>query len=590
LERRLAAILAADVAGYSALMGADEAGTLRRLTDLRREFLEPLIDKHHGRVVKLMGDGLLVEFASVVDAVACALAWQSGVAEREAASEEDKRFQFRIGINLGDVIVEGDDIHGDGVNIAARLEGLAELGGICLSGDAYRQVRGKIDAEYENVGERRLKNVAEQVRVYRVVTKASGALSANPAGGALSLPDKPSIAVLPFVNMSGDSDQDYFSDGITEDIITELSRFGSLFVIARNSSFTYKGRAVEVRDVGRELGVRYIVEGSVRRDSGRVRVTVQLVEAETGNHLWAERYDRDLEDIFALQEDVSRTVAATLAGRVEQDRLKLIETRHPESLAAYDYVLRGRAHLDKYTAEDIQAGMRYLEQAAEISPSYVEAVAWLAQCHSWEFEGWWSDDPPSSLETAFQLARRAVEMDSSNAQAHGSLAYALLYKREHAKALHHFDRAHALVPCGAEITANYGMCFMFNGEPDRGLELVQEGERLNPLRDWWYAWLRGMAHYTARRYEAAIEALGQVLYPPVEVHGWLAASHAQLGDNERAREAIARFEAQARQEFPRNPGGQPDGWKNFWWWLEPYRSDDDLEHLLAGLREAGLAV
>jgi len=285
LERKLAAILAADVAGYTALMGADEAGTLRRLTDLRRNFLEPLVEKHHGRVVKLMGDGLLVEFASVVNAVACALAWQDGVAEREAAADEDKRLRFRIGINLGDVIVEGDDIYGDGVNIAARLEAVAEPGGICLSDDAYRQARGKTQANFEDLGEQNFKNVAEPVRIYRITSEIARLVVSATASKPLALPDKPSNVVLPFTNMSGDPTQEYFSDGITEDIITELSRFRSLFVIARNSSFHYKGRSPKVQDVGRELGVRYIAEGSVRRVSNRIRITAQLVEAATGNHV-----------------------------------------------------------------------------------------------------------------------------------------------------------------------------------------------------------------------------------------------------------------------------------------------------------------
>jgi adenylate cyclase len=331
LERRLAAILAADVVGYTALMGADESGTLRRLTGLRREFLEPLIGEHHGRIVKLMGDGLLVEFASVVDAVACALAWQDGVAERGSATDESKRLQFRIGINLGDVIVEDGDIHGDGVNIAARLEGLAEPGEICLSDDAFRQVRGKIEAEFEDLGEQDLKNVAEPLRVYRIAGDGSGAARVAPEREPRALPDKPSIAVLPFANMSSDPEQDYFSDGITEDIITELSRFASLFVIARNSSFAYKGQAVDVRRVAEELGVRYVLEGSIRRAGHRVRITAQLIDRETGKHVWAERYDRDMADLFAVQDEVTQAIAATIEGRMaasgaQRSRRKPTET------------------------------------------------------------------------------------------------------------------------------------------------------------------------------------------------------------------------------------------------------------------------
>ena len=343
MERRLAAILAADVAGYTALMGADEPGTLLRLTDLRRDFLEPLIDEHRGRVVKLMGDGLLVEFASVVDAVTCALAWQDGVLEKEATAEEDKRLRFRIGINLGDVIVEGDDIHGDGVNIAARLERLAEPGGICLSDDAYRQARGKVEAEFDDMGEQRLKNVAEMVRVHRIVGDSPGTSGAKSAREPLALPDKPSIAVLPFANMSHDPEQEYFSDGVTEDIITELSRFRELFVIARNSSFSYRGKAVKVQDIAADLGVQYVLEGSVRAAGDRIRIAAQLIDAETGHHFWSERYHREITDLFSLQDEIAQTVAGTVAGRLKLTAEDGAARKPIENLEAYDYALLGRA-------------------------------------------------------------------------------------------------------------------------------------------------------------------------------------------------------------------------------------------------------
>jgi adenylate cyclase len=312
MERRLAAILAADVVGYTALMGADEAGTLRRLTELRQKILDPLIASHHGRTVKLMGDGLLVEFASVVDSVACALAWQKDIAIHEAGGDENTRLRFRIGINLGDVIVVDGDIHGDGVNIAARLEGLAEPGGIYLSGDAFRQAKGKIEAEFEDMGELALKNVAEPVRVYRFAADRTVGAIPSPTTGPLQLPDKPSIAVLPFANISGDQEQDYFADGITEEIITTLSKVSRLFVIARNSTLVYKDRAIDIRQVGREQGVQYVLEGSVRGGGQRVRVTAQLIEASTGRHLWAQRYDHVAGDILDLQDDVTKEIVSAL--------------------------------------------------------------------------------------------------------------------------------------------------------------------------------------------------------------------------------------------------------------------------------------
>jgi adenylate cyclase len=316
LERRLAAILFADVASYTALMGADEVGTLRRLNELRKECLEPLIEEHHGRVVKLMGDGFLVEFASVVDAVACAQAWQDGVAVREAAIDEDKRLQFRIGINLGDVIVEGADIHGDGVNIAARLEGLAEPGGTCLSREVFRQCKGKINAVFEDMGEQDLKNVAEPVQVYRIISGHSVGIAPISAAGPLPLPKKASIAVLPFTNMSSDAEQDYFSDGITEDIITSLSRFSELFVIASSTSFTFKGKSLAVQKVAHQLGVHFIMEGRVRKSANQVRINVQLSDGSTGNQIWADRYQGDLSDSFELQDAVTQQVVGHIVPEI----------------------------------------------------------------------------------------------------------------------------------------------------------------------------------------------------------------------------------------------------------------------------------
>ncbi len=317
MERRLAAILAADVVGYTRLMGVDEAGTLRRLTDLREKVLQPLITEHHGRVVKLMGDGILVEFGSAVDSVACAMAWRDSVALHETDRDTGTVLQFRIGINLGEIIVDGDDIHGDGVNIAARLEGLAQPGGICLSDDIYRYVKGKIEAQFEDMGEQELKNVTDPVRVYHVAVEGPAATTPGAAVAPLPLPDKPSIAVLPFDNMSGDPEQDYFADGMVEDIITEFSRIKWLFVIARNSSFTYKGKAVDIKQVGRELGVRYVLEGGVRKAGNRLRITGQLIDTSTGGHLWADRFDGEMADIFDLQDKVTQSVVGAIAPRLE---------------------------------------------------------------------------------------------------------------------------------------------------------------------------------------------------------------------------------------------------------------------------------
>lgn len=583
MERKLAAILAADVVGYSRLIGTDEEGTLAALKSLRVSVIEPLIAEHRGRVVKLMGDGFLVEFQSAVDAVKCAVAWQQGVTQRDNATE----LQFRIGVNLGDIVIDGDDVLGDGVNIASRLEGVADPGGIIVSDMVYQNVHAKLDVLLEDKGVQVLKNIDSPVRVWKWAAAASRHENGRPCSPAQ---EKPSIAVLPFENMSGDPEQEYFADGMSEDIITELARFPSLFVIARNSTFAFKGKAANIQKIGRELGVGYVIEGSVRKAGNRVRITAQLIEADTGSHLWAQRYDRELEEIFSVQEEVSRTIASTLVSKVEQDRLESVGSRHPDDLEAYDYVLRGKMHIANYTREDIQKGARCFERAIKISPDYVDAIAWLAHCRAWEFEGWWAEDPPGSLEQAFQLARKAVGKDAANAQAHSSLAYSYLYKRQHKQAVYHFEKALDLMPCDAFTMANYGMYFMFAGEPNPGLDWIRRAEELNPLQSPWYGWLRAMAHYTARNYQAALDNFVQILYPPVEVHGWVAACYAQLGEAKPAQQALERFMAQAKLEFQRYPGDSEGGWRDYWWWMEPYQRDEDFEHVLEGLQRAGLQL
>jgi adenylate cyclase len=356
VERKLAAILAADVAGYSRLMGQDEAGTLARLKEHRRELIDPKIADHKGRIVKTTGDGMLIEFPSVVEAVACAVAVQRGMAERNVSISEDQRIVFRVGINLGDIIVEDADIHGDGVNIAARLEAMAEPGGICVNRVVRDQVRDRLDIAFEDMGEQQVKNIARPVRAYRIMLDQTPRPS-DPAAVALpmrtlALPDKPSVAVLPFTNMSSVPEQEYFADGIAEDVITALSRYPSLFVIARNSTFTYKGRAVEIRQIGRELGVRYVLEGSLRKAGNRIRVTAQLIEAETGNHVWAERYDRDLADIFAVQDEISQAVTIAIAPAIEDAERQRAMRKPPGSLDAWTAYQRGLWHMGKEEIED----------------------------------------------------------------------------------------------------------------------------------------------------------------------------------------------------------------------------------------------
>ena len=383
VERRLAAILAADVAGYSRLMGQDEAGTLARLRTHRRDLIDPKIAEHKGRIVSTTGDGMLVEFPSVVEAVACAVAVQRGMFDRNVLAPEDQRIVFRMGVNLGDIIVEGDDIHGDGVNVAARLEGIAEPGGICVSAIVHDQVRDKLDLGFDDLGEQTLKNIARPIRVFRVrLGTAENTPKSEPdrVAATLALPDKPSIAVLPFQNMSGDPEQEYFADGMVEEIITALSRIRWFFVIARNSTFTYKGRAVDVKQVGRELGVRYVLEGSVRKAGSRLRITAQLVEAETGNQLWAERYDRDLADIFAVQDEITERVVAAIEPELYAAEQVRSQSKPPESLDAWECVIRALSLIGQGTRDENTEAEALCRRAIAIAPGYGRAHSLLALC------------------------------------------------------------------------------------------------------------------------------------------------------------------------------------------------------------------
>lgn len=532
MERRLAAILAADVAGYTTLMGADEAGTHRRLTDLRREFLEPLITDHHGRIVKLMGDGLLVEFGSVVDAVACAVAWQNGVAEWEVAAEE-ATFQFRIGINLGDVIVESGDIHGDGVNIAARLESIAEPGGICLSGDAYRQARGKIEATFEDMGERALKNVAEPVRVYRVTSGSAGAANAVPAREPPALPDKPSIAVLPFTNMSRDSDQEYFSDGITEDIITELSRFGALEVVARNSTFVFRDQAINVSDAGRALGARYLLEGSLRKAGNRIRLTAQLIDVETGKHIWADRYDRELADVFDIQDELVHAIVATLAGRVETADTERSLRKPPENLAAYDYYLRALQLDRKYDEVSALEGRKALEKAVALDPTFARAHALLSNFTF--YSGWFDRDDHANDDKALAIARRAIELDPDDSDCYAKMAVVHLQRGEFDQAQHYFDKALALNPHDSTTWSHYAWYLVCAGEPQRALDLLSDREAVEPFPPNWHWELRGQALYLLGRYEEAASTFERMTHLNFWDHAFLCACYGQLGQIDKAR-------------------------------------------------------
>jgi adenylate cyclase len=502
VERRLAAILAGDVAGYSRMMGADEEGTLLRLNTHRREFLDPKIAEHRGRIVKRTGDGVLIEFASAVDATRCAVEIQRGMAERNASVPEDKRIELRIGIHVGDVIIEDGDIFGDGVNIAARLESIAKPGGICISDDAYRQVRGKLDANFQDAGERELKNIARPVRVYQL--QQSGRTMEAPV---LALPDKPSIAVLPFQNMSGDAEQEYFADGMAEEIITALSRFRQLFVIARNSSFTYKGRAVDVKLIGRELGVRYVLEGSVRKSANRLRITGQLIEAATGTHLWADRFDGQLDDVFKLQDEVTATVVGIIAPTLEKAEIERAQRKPTENLDAYDHYLRGMVNLHQMTnREAVDEAQRLLRRAIELDPAFAPAYGLAAWCVAHrKVQGWITDRLRETTE-AGKLARRAVELSKDDATVIASAGFVLAHVVGDLDAgIGFVDRAIQLNPNLAMAWYVSGWLRVWGGKANAAIEHFARAMRQSPL-DAFIAYAQvgtAHAHFFAGRYDEA---------------------------------------------------------------------------------------
>ena len=506
VERRLTAILAGDLVGYSRLMGADEEGTLARLNAHYRELLAPKIAEHRGRIVKQIGDGFLVEFASAVDAVRCAVDIQLGMSKRNADVPQDKRMAMRIGINVDDIIVEAGDIFGDGVNIAARLEGMAEPGGICISDNAYRQVRGKLDVEFEDTGEHQLKNISRQIRVYRHKPKTVNA--APPAAANLALPNKPSIAVLPFQNMSGDPEQDYFADGMVEDIITALSRNHLLFVIARNSSFTYKGRVVEVKQVGRELGVRYLLEGSVRKSSSRVRITGQLIDIATGAHLWADRFDGGLQDIFDLQDQVTSSVVAAILPKLEQAESERAQRKPTESLDAYDCVLRGLVAVRALTGEGLDDALRLFRRAIALDPGFSTAYGLAAWCYFRRYSNGLMANPEEEMADARRMAQRAVELGGDDALAlcmGGTTLGGLCHELEAGEA--YLDRAITLNPNLALAWTNGGLVKCWLGEFEVSIDRLMHAIRLNPLDPFVYRVYTGLAlsYFGLGRHKEAAE-------------------------------------------------------------------------------------
>ena len=626
VKRKLTVILAADVEGYSRLMGADEEATHKTLRAYR-EIIDGLIARHDGRVFSTAGDSVVAEFASPVEAVRSAISIQEELRVRNAELPEDRQMRFRIGVNLGDVMVEGDNLLGDGVNVAARLEGVAAPGGICVSGGVFDQVKNKLSVGFEDIGPQEVKNIAEPVPAFRItagpVSVAEAGKPARKPGAAPKwrvpaiaaavvvivavggvalwdtylrpapqvtapekapapvLPDKPSIAVLPFANMSGDPEQGYFSDGITEDIITDLSKISGLFVVSRNAVFGYKGKAVKPEQVSRDLGVRYVLEGSVRRAGGKVRINAQLIDATTGGHLWAERYDRDLKDIFALQDEITEKIVAALEVKLTKGEQEQVERRYTDNLEAYDSYVRGRGYQLRRTKQGLSQARQVLERAIELDPKFAEAHAVLSYNHFLEWVFRWSEG--QALELAFELAQKAVALDDASPLAHTRLGWMHLWRdRNYEQAIAEARRAVALDPNYAEGYARLGAILVFAGRPEEGITLVKKAMGLNPHYPFIYLMWLGQAYYFTGQYDEALAWLERsVTRNPnhLATHKWLVPTYVALGRHEEARAEITeilRISPRISLQFLR----QSEQWL--------YKEQAAIERLVDALRKAGL--
>jgi adenylate cyclase len=577
LRQRLAAILAADATGYSRLMAADERSTVVAL-DAARAVFRKQIESNQGRVIDMAGDSVLAVFETTAGAMSAALAIQKELGEASQEVSEDRRLRYRIGVHLGDVIEKADGtVYGDGVNIAARLQGIAEAGGICISAAVFDAADRQLRRRFEPLGDQWVKNIDRPIRAYRFAVEELPATAVGDRESA-SPRDRPAIAVLPFDNMSGDREQDYFSDGITEDIITELSRIPALLVIARNSSFTYKGKATKVQDVCRDLGVRYVLEGSVRKSGSRIRVTAQLIDGSSGGHLWAERYDRELADIFAVQDDVTEQIVRALEIRLSDTHgaapSSRLETGNPE---AYDCVLRGREQYRSFSKEGNAVARRLYEKAIALDPSYAEAYAGLAETHLHD----WFLGSSEGLARAFELAQTAKRLNPYLPLVYEALSSVHLFKRQHDEAIAAAKRWVEIEPGDAEAYANLAGILQFAGEPERVRGLIEKAKRLNPFHPFYYNLYVGQACFTMHRFEEAAELIKRsIAHNPESLpsHFYLAACYGQLGEEARARDALA----EVRRISPDFSIARLQA-------IAAYRRATDLDLLIGGLREAGLA-
>jgi adenylate cyclase len=576
VTRKLTAILSADVKGYSRLMSEDEEATVHTLT-VYKELMTSLVRRHHGRVVDAPGDNLLAEFASAVDAVRCGVETQNELKARNAELSEKRRMEFRIGITVGDVIEQEGRIFGDGVNIAARLESLSEAEGICISGTAHDHVKNKLSFSYTYLGEQAVKNIAEPVRVYRVN------MESGPSGpeGSPDTSEAPSIAVLPFVNMSGDPAQEFFSDGITEDIITGLSKIPRLVVIARNSTFVYKGKPVKVQEVGRELGVRYVLEGSVQWAGDRVRITAQLIDAMTGHHLWAERYDREMKDIFALQDEITLKIMTAMQVKLtEGEQARMKEGKGPRSLDAHLKLLEGISYSQHFTAEGNASARRLMEEAIALSPADAEGYARLATTRSLEYFFGSAKSPEECIENALELARKSLALDDTRGRTHGLLSNLYSLRREHDTAVAEGERAVALEPGGADVHAFLGQTLNYADRPEEAIPFFEKAIRLNPFGPAWYFLNFGLSFYLTGRYQEAISQYKKALCDaPDNILAYLglAGVHSVSGRDEDARAAVDKV-------LTINPRFSLESLAK----SLPLKNQAHLERIIEALRKAGL--
>jgi adenylate cyclase len=576
VKRKLAAILSADVKGYSRLMEGSEVVTLKILSAYF-QIMTNLIQKHQGNVVNIAGDNLLADFRSVVDAVQCGMEIQKELGAKNAELAEDRRVEFRIGINLGDVIREGESIYGDGVNMAERVQSLADGGGICISGSAYEQVENKVAGSFEYLGEHMVKNITRPVRVYKVIPQPK---VADEMDKRLELTEKPSIAVLPFANMSGDPEQEYFSDGITEDLITDLYKISGLFVIARHSVFTYKGKAVRVDQVGRELGVRYVLEGSVRKAGSRVRITAQLVDTLTGGHLWAERYDRELKDIFALQDEVTEKIVGSLAVRLTKREKDHLARKFTGNLEAHDLVLRGLESYFCFRQEANLQARQIFQKAVDLDPQNALAHSRLGWTYLREWSLGWTQSR-DSLERASELAQRATALDDSLSDGHALLAETYLWKKQHDDAIAEAEKAVILDPSNAERMVDLGNVLAWAGRPEEAIGWIKKGMRFNPICPVAYLWMLGHAYFLTEQYAEAIAAISKAVDRQPDFlpgHFLLALCFLKVGQQEKALAEIEEIKRLSASLFP-------EAWKQL-----PYRDQMQRKSFLDVLRKVGLEL